>query len=140
MSGGAPACADVESAVTGVLPDYRLDRDPALSDLGGMTMCFFTKSGGTLADGFSMSLTRSRQTAEQITRTRDYLESSKPGQVVDSPAAAHLNGYISEPLGDGNLALTTPAVQVAFIATGGAGPTRQQIVDTLVAIGTVLAH
>ncbi|WP_305094267.1 hypothetical protein [Prescottella sp. R16] len=136
----APTCADIEPAVAGVLRDYRLDRSPLLPGSDVMTMCFFEKNGGTGAGTVSVSLTQSHQTTDQLNRTRDYLKATRPDQLVDSPAATRLGGYLSEPLGDGNLALVLPEIQVALIAGGGAGPGRQQVVDTLIAIGTALTR
>lgn len=131
-----PSCADIESAVTGVVHGFSLDPTPAAPGAGNATMCFFVEKGKTGGHEFAVSIMSLDQNADQVARTREYLAKSKPGQMVDSPAATRLGGYISEPLGDGSLALAMPGATVAVLTAGGFSLPREQVIDTLVAVGS----
>ncbi|WP_430331469.1 hypothetical protein [Rhodococcus sp. ACT016] len=134
-----PTCEGIESTVTGVVSGFRLDPTPASPGAGNATMCFFVEKGKTGGHEFAVSIMPLDQNVDQLARTREYLTESKPGQVIDSPAATRLGGYISAPLGDGSLALAMPGAQVAVLTAGGFSLPREQVVDTLVAIGSGIA-
>lgn len=120
----------------GVLRGYRLDPEPMIES--DMTMCWFSARGGD-ARPVTVSVSSSLQTAEQLAHTRDYLAKSKPDGLVDAPGAQRIGGYISDPLGDGNLALAMPGVQVFLILPAGVRLPQQQVVDVLVAVGSAIA-
>lgn len=137
--GGVPTCADIGSAVTGVVRRYTLDPAPAKPGAGGAAMCFFVKDGKTGAQDFAVALGASDKTADELSRTREYLAKSKPEQLVESPDATRLGGFISDPLGTGDLALTIPGVLVTVHTAGREQMTRQQMTEVLVAVGKISA-
>ncbi|MCA1004349.1 hypothetical protein LCL87_01325 [Rhodococcus hoagii] len=134
-----PPCADIGSAVAGVVRRYALDPAPAKPGAGGATMCFFMKDGKTGADDFAVAMGVSDKSADELSRTQEYLAKSKPEQLVESSAATRLGGFISDPLGTGDLALAMPGVLVSVHTGGGEQMTRQQMTEVLVAVGKVIA-
>ena len=77
-----PTCADIGSAVSEVVRRYTLDPAPAKPGAGGATMCFFMKDGKTGADDFAVAMGVSAKTADELSRTQEYLAKSKPEQLV----------------------------------------------------------
>lgn len=130
-----PTCADLEKPVTSVLTGYRLDRDPRIET--DMTLCWFSPAGA--GEAVTVSVSPADQTAEELASTRDYLARAKPDRFVAAPSAERLGGYISEPLGDGNLALAMPGAQVVLMLPAGTTLPQQQVVDVLVAVGSAAA-
>ncbi|WP_037135313.1 hypothetical protein, partial [Prescottella defluvii] len=91
------------------------------------------------ADDFAVSLSASDKSADELSRVQEYLAKSKPEQLVESAAATRLGGYVSDPLGTGDLALAMPGALVSVHVGSGEQLTRRQLVDVLVAVGEVIA-
>ncbi|WP_137873818.1 hypothetical protein [Rhodococcus sp. Q] len=139
-SATVPTCDAIDSAVTGVVRGYTLDRSTQTAATGDQATCFFLKGGEFSDDHVAVLIGELPLSAEAIARQRENLADTKPGEMIESAVATGLGGYISDPLGIGHLALVMPGLMVSASAGDAAGLSQEKLVEVLEAVGSAVAH
>jgi hypothetical protein len=131
------SCPEIESVVSDVISGATLNELPDSFGVDMSSMCFFGV-GGSDEPVFGMTLSEYPFQAEQIASMREHMASTGTGGLIESDAATRLGGYLSDPIGRGDVGLTLPGVLVTFVTVGEEPLPRQQVIDVVLEVGNLL--